>query len=109
VPELRYASIGRSLLPYNRSLLPYNRSLLPYNRALLPYNRSLLPYNRSLLTLVWTSGKMARRAKIPRIRACASVMGRATRLQVMTWAGACVYIGTLHFFFDKKVFLKFFF
>ena len=40
VPELRYASIGRSLLPYNRSLLPYNRSLLPFNRSLLPYNRA---------------------------------------------------------------------
>ena len=34
---LRYASVSRSLLPYNRSLLPYNRSLLPYNRSLLPY------------------------------------------------------------------------
>ena len=32
--SLRYASISRSLLPYNRSLLPYNRSLLPYNRYL---------------------------------------------------------------------------
>jgi len=30
-----YASISRSLLPYNRSLLPYNRSLLPYDRSLL--------------------------------------------------------------------------
>jgi hypothetical protein len=27
---LRYASMSRSLLPYNRSLLPYNRSLCPF-------------------------------------------------------------------------------
>ena len=41
---LRYASMSRSLLPYNLSLLPYNRSLLPFNRSLLPFNRSLLLY-----------------------------------------------------------------
>ena len=38
---LWYASICRSLLPYNRSLLPYNRSLLPYDRSLLSYSIGL--------------------------------------------------------------------
>ena len=33
--HLRYASFGRSLLPYDRSLLPYDRSLLPYDRSRL--------------------------------------------------------------------------
>ena len=33
---LRYASISRSLLPYNRSLLPYNRSLLTLKSTGIP-------------------------------------------------------------------------
>ena len=40
--DVRYASVSKSLLPYN------NRSVLQYNRSLLPDDRSLLPDSRSL-------------------------------------------------------------
>ena len=54
---LRYASISRSLLPWNRSLLTlaHTSGMRSLMGLFCVYNRSLLPYGRPLLTLAHTS------------------------------------------------------